>query len=269
MAIVLNEYEWAERVIADRRLGKRPGETLSRVAKYYFENKYSKREVRKLLDQFLVQCDPDASLVHWSDTLDKIVKNAIKYPLIQIDCIAISTKELEWIEKLDGKQLRRLAFTMLCVAKYWNIISPNNNNWVNTSDKEIFQMANITISGKQQDLMYGRLIKEGYIRSSKKIDNLNVQILPPDIEDCSVGIVVRDFRNLGYQYMRHCGDPYFECENCGITVRAKSYTPNRSLRDCGRTKDAGRKHKYCRTCASEIRIKQNIDSVMRRRHITL
>lgn len=266
MAIILNEYEWSERMIIDRRIGPKPAETLSRVAKYYFENRYSKREVRKLLDQFLIQCDPDASLVHWSDTLDKIVRNAAKYPPIQIDHIEITKGELEWIEKLEGKQLRKLGFTMLCVSKYWDIVSPNNNSWVNTGDREIFQMANVTIPGKQQDLMYGTLIREGYIRQSKKIDNLNVQMLIPETDKESVGLYVRDFRNLGYQYMKYCGEDYFECENCGITVRSKGYTPNRSLSSGARTKNTGRKHKYCPSCAAEIRIKQNVDSVMRRRH---
>ena len=163
MAIVLNEYEWAERMITERRLGKRPGETLVRVAKYYFENGYSKREVRKMLDEFLMQCDPDASLVAWSSTLDKITKSAYKYPPIQIDNINVTSGELVWIEQLKSKQLKRLTFTMLCVSRYWNTISASNNNWINTDEKEIFQMANINVPSKKQYLMYGERIRSGYV----------------------------------------------------------------------------------------------------------
>ena len=137
MGIVLNEYEWAERMINNHELGKKPIETLNRVAKYYLENGYSKREIRKLLDTFLTQCDPSVSLVHWSDTLDKVAKNVGKFPLIRLDGVNITHNELKQIESLNGKQLRRLAFTLLCVAKYWNAVSDSNNNWVNTSDKEI------------------------------------------------------------------------------------------------------------------------------------
>lgn len=268
MAIVLNEYEWAEKMIADRKLGKKPGETLSRVAKYYFERRYSKREVRKMLDEFLIQCDPDASLVAWSDTLDKITKSAAKYPIIQIDYICITSGELEWIAAIESKQLRRLAFTLLCVSKYRNIVSPNNNNWINTEEKEIFRMANINVSSNQQDLMYGDLIRGGYIRQSKRIDNLNVQMLTPETSD-DIGVLVKDFRNLGYQYLKYCGEPYFECEKCGITVREREYTANRSLQRSRRNRDSGRKHKYCPTCAAEIRLKQNVDSVMRRRSVKM
>lgn len=82
MSIVLNEYEWAERMINNHDLGKRPVETLNRVAKYYLATGYSKREVRRMLDTFLIQCDPSASLPSWSDMLDKIAKNVDKYAVL-------------------------------------------------------------------------------------------------------------------------------------------------------------------------------------------
>lgn len=84
MSIVLNEYEWAERMINNHDLGKRPVETLNRVAKYYLATGYSKREVRRMLDTFLIQCDPSASLPSWSDMLDKIAKN--------VDALLLSIK---------------------------------------------------------------------------------------------------------------------------------------------------------------------------------
>lgn len=157
MSIVLNEYDWAERAINNHDLGKKPIETLNRVSKYYLENHYSKREIRKLLDTFMMQCDPQVSLVHWSDVLDKVAKNAGKYPLIRLDGIDISKPELEKIETLGGKQIRRLAFTLLCVAKYWDCVSEQNNHWVNSPDKEIMQMANIKTSIKRQSLMFAEL----------------------------------------------------------------------------------------------------------------
>ena len=83
-----------------------------------------------MLDTFLIQCDPSASLSGWSDMLDKVVKNVDKYPIIKMDGVDISVEEMEAIEKLEGKQLRRLAFTLLCVAKYWDAVSEKNDHWV-------------------------------------------------------------------------------------------------------------------------------------------
>lgn len=264
MAIVLNEYEWAEKMICNRDLGKRPSETLSRVAKYYYENRYSKREIRKLLDQFLIQSNPDASLFHWSDALDKIAKNAGKYPLIQIDFIPVTEKELDDIAKLNSMTARRLAFTLLCTSKYWDTVSDVNNHWVNSPDREIFDMANITASSKQQDMMYGKILSAGLIRLSKRIDNLNTQVLFQDTEGEPV-LLITDFRNLGYQYMKYLGGPYFECEHCGKTVKMNEHRQYQSRKKDCHHNGRGRKQHYCPACAAEIKTQQNINAVMKRR----
>lgn len=250
MSIVLNEYEWAEHMIYSHELGKKPTETLTRVAKYYRAAGYSKCEVRRMLDTFLIQCDPSASLQRWSNALDRAAKNANKYPLIRMDSVDITDREMEAIEKLEGGQLRRLAFTLLCTAKYWDAVSEQNNHWVNTQDKEIMQMANIATSIKRQSAMFAQLKKEGMLRFSRKIDNLNVQVL--FIKNGETTLHIQDFRNLGYQCMKYYGAPYFECENCGLTVRIQE--PAR-----------GRKQKYCPSCAVEVKTRQSVNAVMRRR----
>lgn len=252
MSIVLNEYEWAERAIKNHDLGKKPIETLSRVSKYYLENQYTKKEIRGLLDTFMTQCDPQVSLVHWSDVLDKIAKAAGKYPLIRIDGVDVSKKELERIEALEGTQVRRLAFALLCVAKYWDLVSESNNHWVNSPDKEIMQMANINTSIKRQSLMFSELREAGFIKFSKKIDNLNVQVT--FMEPGETAIHIQDFRNLGYQYLKYYGGAYFECVNCGLTTKVQE--PQR-----------GRPPKYCPSCAVELHTRQMVDSVMRRRGV--
>ena len=68
----------------------------------------------------------------------------------------------------------------------------------------------------------------------------------------TAAIHIHDFRNLGYQYMKYYGGPYFECVNCGITV--KEQEPSK-----------GRRQKYCPECALEIKTRQNVNAVMRHR----
>lgn len=251
--IILKENEWAEQMIQSRSLGKKPSETLRRVARYYLDNGYSKRDTRAKLDAFLIQCDPTASLPKWSDMLDYVVTKACKYGAVDIDGIPITDNEMKKIENLKGKQLRRLAFTLLCLAKYWNAISPNCDFWVNNKDSEIMAMANINTSIKRQGLMYWELKEAGMIQFSKKVDNTNVRVC--FVEDGDVVYKVSDFRNLGYQYLMYCGEPYMECQHCGLTIKIDN--PGR-----------GRKQKYCKTCAAEIALQQNINSVMKQRHIS-
>lgn len=250
MTIVLNEHEWAKEMISSRSLGKKPFETLSRVAKYYIDKDYSKKEVRKMLDTFLIQCEPTASLPKWSDTIDYALERALKYDAIKIDFIEITKPEIEIIDALEGKQIRRLAFALLCLAKYWDIVNPQGDHWVNSKDCEIMRMANINTSIKRQSLMYHTLNELGLIQFSKKVDNTNVRVC--FMKTGEPAVRVSDFRNLGYQYLRYRGEPYFECQNCGITTKLNNPTK-------------GGKQMYCRECAHEIYIQKTVNSVMRQR----
>lgn len=247
MSIILNEYDYAEKSIRDRELGKKPIETINRVAKYYIYSGYSKKEARELLDGFLLRCDPNASVAKWADTLDLAVKNAIKYPLIMIDEILITDSEIQKINSVKSKQAQRLAFTLLCVAKFKHIVRPTNEYWVNTPDNEIMSMANVNTSIKRQSMLFGLLKDAGLIQFSKKIDNLNVQVLFADNGDPIVHI--SDFRNLGYQYLKYCGEPYFECQYCGLTLKQST--------------GSGRKQKYCPSCAAKVKMQQSVNSMMR------
>ena len=250
MTIVLNEHEWARDMIESRSLGAKPFETLSRVAKYYIDKDYSKKEVRGMLDTFLLQCEPTASLPKWSETLDYAVARALKYDAIKIDGIEITTPEMERIDALEGKQIRRLAFTLLCLAKYWDVVNPQGDHWVNSKDSEIMRMANINTSIKRQSLMYFNLNEAGMVQFSKKVDNTNVRVC--FITPGETAMVVTDFRNLGYQYLKYHGEPYFECQNCGITTKLNDPVK-------------GFKQKYCKECAVEVAMKQRVNSVMRQR----
>lgn len=248
MSLVLNEREWAENAIANRQLGKKPVETLSRVARYYCQSeKYKKREVRAKLEDFLLQCDPGVVLVKWSDTIDRIVRVSDKYPLIQLDGVDITEAELQVVRSLNGKQLQRLAFTLLCTAKYWDATQPKNNGWVNTADKEIMKMANINTSIKRQNLMLHEMKNAGLLCFSKRVDSLNIQVKFIRANS-PVAIHISDFRNLGNQYLLYCGEPYFQCALCGLTIKSK-----------------GHGLKYCPDCAAEMYVKKSVESVMRKR----
>lgn len=250
MNIVLREHEWAENMISERSLGKKPSETLRRVARYYLDEGYGRRKARDMLDSFLLQCNPTASLAKWSCALDFAAKRAEKQSAIQIDEICVSEPEMESINAQKGKTVKKLAFTLLCLAKYRNIVSPNSDSWVNNKESDIMSMANISASARQQAAMYRTLRDSGLIRFSKKIDNTSVRVC--FIRDGKTALKITDFRNLGYQYLKYCGEPYTVCQYCGITTKISS-------------PDKGKKQKYCKSCAVEVAMKQRVNSIMRRR----
>lgn len=253
MTIVLNENEWAVDMIKSRSLGKKPFETFVRVARYYIDNGMPKKEVRRKLDMLLIQADPTASLTKWSDTLDYALDQAAKRKAVDIKSIDITDRELERISVVSGKQAKRLAFTLLCLAKYWDIAGKGSDHWVNTPDYDIMRMANINTSIKRQSMMYYNLKAVNLIQFSRRVDNTNVRVL--FIEDGNVVLRITDFRNLGYQYLKYLGEPYFECSNCGITTKV----------DGAQFGKRGPRQKYCKECAVEIATQQRVNCVMRMR----
>lgn len=253
MSIILNECAWAERMIEESSLGDNAYETLCRVAKYYKANGAQKTELRKKLEEFLRRCDPYVSIVLWSDTLEKAVKVGMKYAPVMIEKITVTQPEMETILKLNGIQLQRLAFTLLCIAKYMMAVAPKTDGWVNTPENEVMKMANIKTSYKRQNLMYGQLLDEGLLKPSKKISNLNVQVV--FMQDGEPAIEVRDFRDLGNQFMMYLGKPYFVCQNCGLTVKV----PDGAV---------AKKMKYCPDCATKVHMQQMVNAVMRSRRST-
>lgn len=249
MEIVLNEREFAEQVLEDCELGRKPYETLGHLAKYYHAEGYKDREIQRLLEDFILKCDPTANLFKWEGTIARQVKNAKKYALVELDFIPVTHREMEICESLSQRELGQLysgvnkrqpaikqnvskvLFTMICLAKYGNAINDHNNGWVNRQDKEIFRLANVQISTKRQSLMLGDLRDFGLIRFSKKVDNVNINVLCLD-EGGDPVMQVSDFRNLGNQYLMYHGQQYIECACCGLVI-PKRNNSQRYCKDCG------------------------------------
>jgi hypothetical protein len=253
MSIVLDEHSWAEEVLRTHELGKKPFETLTRVARYYMDEGYTKKRTKKLLELFMFQCDPIVSIPKWANAINGAIDTASRRDAVCIDGIGISSSELARIGSLETSQMKRLAFTLLCLSKYWDAVGKNDGHWVNTKDSEIMKMANIVTSIKRQSAMYSSLKERGMIGFSKKVDNTNVCVLFGDSGPAEM--LVTDFRNLGYQYLKHYGGPYFECQNCGITTKYNDSAKSRN-------------QKYCRQCAAEVTMRNNVNSVMKLRSVS-
>lgn len=251
MSIVLNEVRWAHDICtcASPKFESKPFETLTRVAKYYKYGGMPKEDARDALDSFLLKCKPDANTVLWAETLDRAVKAGYKYPILDMDSIKVTEGEMAAVKELETGQLQRLAFTLVCLRKYWDAYIPNNNGWVRSSDSDIMRMANIRTSIKRQCALFKALNDKGYIKFSRQVDNLNVQVLIAESgEDV---LEVSRFDNLGYQYLKSCGDPYYyECCSCGITEKRKDIR--------------SRPPKYCPSCAGLVKARQTAESDKRR-----
>ena len=240
--IVLNEKEWAKKAIDSLTLGKRPYDTIVRVAKYYRAQGYRNGELRRRVEDFMIRCDPRLSLVKWDGAITSALNTAEKYPLIDIHGVIITKNELDKIAELTSSLQQRLMFTLLCLAKYGNALNPNNNGWVNMPQRDIFALANITLTTKRQSFMINDLWQSGMVGYSCLVDNINLQV--KIVEDGDEAMFVDDFRNLGNQYMRYMGGEYIECEGCGLVIKQQSKTSHQ---------------KYCKECAAMVKASMDAD----------
>lgn len=218
---MLNEKIYAEDSIQNGYISKKPTETLSILAKYWFYNGHKKNEVCQLMDEFMKQYYNNYNSVKWDLTLDKIATQAEKYELIQVNNVCVTQNEISVIQTLKSKPMQRVLFTMLCLAKFYNQTNSENNNWVNSKINDIFRLARVQISKVNKMLMLNDLMNLGLVKYSKKVDNLNICIQFID-NNSDVILTVDDFRELGYEYMKYCGDGKFiNCANCGRLIRIK------------------------------------------------
>lgn len=194
------------------------------------------KEVLEKIEDYLRQF-PFLVLPKWQRTIDKIVAKAKGKGLIEIEYVGITEKELAEIAKLRKESLKKLAFTLLCIAKYFNTIRPENNSWVNTPDKDVFRMADIrTLDCKRQQQLIRELYLLGLIGYSKVVDNVNLQVLFVDAETEPV-LHIYQFDDLGYQYLEYVGDPSIvHCKCCGKLI-----------------KKASKRLDYCPDCAQDAR----------------
>jgi hypothetical protein len=254
MTIVLNENEWAEEKIKSNDLGDNTYETLCRVAKYYISNGCSKDYTEQILSRFLVQCDSSIVLVRWNNAIQNAIKHAVKYPPVRIDSIKITRGEMTFIDSIESAQARRLAFALLCTAKYYDAVKETNNHWVSTRDSLVMAMANIKTSMKRQCALFRQLNEIGFLEFAKRVDNISTRIcfLDNESDDDEVALEVTDFRNLGYQYLMYKGEPFYRCENCGLVTKID-------------VKKTSNRLKFCKECALKIAVRQRVNSVMKQR----
>ena len=244
----MNERRRAEDILSSVRETTNPIHNVYLLSRYYYAQGMRQKEVLEKIEDYLRQF-PFLVLPKWQRTVDKIVAKAKGKGLIEIEYVGITEKELAEIAKLRKESLKKLAFTLLCIAKYFNTIRPENNSWVNTPDKDVFRMADIrTLDCKRQQQLIRELYLLGLIGYSKVVDNVNLQVLFVDTETEPI-LRIYQFDDLGYQYLEYVGDPSIvHCKCCGKLIKKTSCRKD-----------------YCDECAVEARKSSNRKASQKRR----
>ena len=259
------------------------------LARYYYHNNgFRKKKIYNLLFDFLKRNYPRYELEesYWIGTVEKIASRAGKYPLAEIRGVSISVSEMLTITSIHNKVLERLAFTMLCLAKFWNAKKPNNNGWVNTDSKELFQYARISSKALDREIRIGQLHDMGLLEFPKRNGNMNCRVTFINDEDKNEAMFVSDFRELGYTYLKQKGENFIECAECGILIRnnknrtkkycknCATYTPKETRKilciDCGKeffAQSSNTRSIRCRECQHEKQLEYQRKSMKKLRNV--
>lgn len=216
--IILNEKKFAEDVISSGDLGASPVAALYRVAKYYGSQGLKKSEVvDKVVELLRIGVTPE-QYQKYEIAVSKMASKAYKEKLSEVNSIEITTNEIEKIKTLPSTNLMRLAFTLLCLAKYHNTIKPESNGWVAEPDSDIFTLANVAVTRYERCLLYNDLMAAGFIEFPKSVDSSSVRVtFFEGNEEGALHIV--DVRNLGYQFCAFIGRGTFaRCAACGLVM---------------------------------------------------
>lgn len=263
--IILNELEFAKKRLAGDYDSSVPiMQTLSILSRYYYHVEgFRRKKIAELLMEYLRKNGliGFGEKLMWEDITDRFGANAKKHDLLKLDGVNITRSELDKIATLKSKTLQRLAFTMLCLAKYANARNANNNNWVRDDAKDIFRMARISCSAHERDVKIGQLHNLGFLNFAKKITNLSCQVTYIDDGSDTV-LFISDFRELGYEYLKYCGENFVRCAECDILIRgnknntrvycdncvAPMVTKKVKCIDCGEMFEVSAKNNKSRRC---------------------
>ena len=237
MPVVLNETKQAEYVIKGGEVGNKPTSTLFLIGKYYRQKeKLNKEQTALKLNEFMCNNYKNYNPALWEEVIEDISKKSHKYPLREIEHIEITRSELDKISRLNNIKYERLLFAMLCYAKLYNMISENNNGWVNSDIQELYRNAHVTVKHRNDKFLFlNDLEKTGLISFSSKNDNLNLKVNFIDMDGQPI-FKVADFRELGYEYMNYIGDGKFiRCSECSRLIRKNN-----------------NRQKYCNNCYKRI-----------------
>lgn len=243
---ILNEKEYIRDILAS---GRKPEDLsvahfISLTARYYCSDSQDAGELSDLIKKKLAEFDLDNYQEYRYHNkiigiCEGLYSGSIKPELKEREYIPIYESELNLIKALPDDRQKKLMFTLYAIARYMDC-----EGWINKKSardlSEVFKLANITLPSDKRNELLHALYVNGYIFAGKRVDNLNIRVRLA--EPGEVGYQLKEFRNIGYQYLGNFKKGYKQCICCGKSYKTASPKDYSS--------------KYCSRCAYEIKLKQ-------------
>ena len=252
MRLILDEERFLNDTLDNHYVDtKKPTNTFRILAKHYLAQGMNKPETYEIIDDFLKKYFKRYNSVDWYEAIQKIIRSVQKskeYNLNKIT-VGITEDEINKIKEIGNGRLEKLAFVLL-VAKIYNQLNNNINNWVNEELKYIFSDAKIAVSIDKQCEMIYKLGQMGMVKTTNKNESTNMNIKFVDNDSSNYVIEISDFRNFVYEYLRYFKpDGYAKCSKCNILIRLNN-----------------NRQQYCSECAKEKQLEWQRKSMKKLRN---
>lgn len=254
--IVLNEKVYLDEYLKSNKFLDNPYYIVGLYIRYqYFYNNLKPKQIKQVAYDFLESRYPQFSYnkSYWDDFIDISIRKAKKYPLRELNGIRITQMELNTISNIKNKILERLAFTLLCLAKYSIAVNPKSNGWVNFDAKIIYSLAHINCTVAERYQKLSKLYDMGLLELPKKNDNLSVRVTYIN-DNSDAALFIDDFRELGFEYLKYKGENYIRCGECGKLIRNNKNGTRRYCLDCAAYSPQLYKTMTCTDCGKEFRV---------------
>ena len=177
---------------------------------------------------------PARKVAEYENYLQYCVENAEARPLVKIDGVPITQKELDAVMSCDGIRAKCLAFTMLAIAKFETARYDQVDYWIaNDRFYETVRRAGIAMSSSETNAICRQLKLNRMIAFPHRRDSLSVHVLFVDLGGEPVmTLCEQDYHDLGLCLRAYMGDPYKRCEECGRWIKQAKNGRKRFCSDC-------------------------------------
>ena len=218
------------------------GYFITLIAKYYLSDEVDTESLSKIVKEKLLEFNLDNYQEYkYHNKIMKVCASlfdgSIDKNFREQEYIPIYENELKLIESLPNDRQKKLMFTFFVLARYMDC-----DGWINKKTSkgisEAFKLANVTLTSAKRNELLHELYVNGYINLGKKVDNLNIKVQLDDSGE--VVYKIKEFNNIGNQYIGNFKKGYKQCKCCGKKIR-----------------NTGNKKMYCEKCAIEKQLESD------------
>lgn len=225
--IIMDEQKYLDKVKENGNFGKDIGYAVLISARIYRAEGCDNGEIKNRLLNDIQEYEPLLNTVRCKNYISYALKNVDKRKLVKIDEILITKSEMESVMNITSdenafrvKSLRRLAFALLCFAKFEMLLKGRYEPWINYDLKYIYKSAKLLGRSQSQNNLYlHKLYEMGLVQFAFRKHGVGVKVDFVDrSEEPEIALRVKDISCTGDYFLRYLGRKYIECAVCGKPV---------------------------------------------------